>query len=127
VDTEGSSFAGDILALVCSISVTEGFSDLQQALNMQWRGPSGMMMVSGGSVTIGNPVTSGSTTNLTVWFSPLYTSHGGQYSCHGSLDLQDDTVYVSVIQDIFIQGSYFCIPTILSADSYILPKQLFHN
>ena len=107
VDSEGSSFAGDILALVCTISVTEGFSDLQQAPDVQWRGPSGMLIVSGGSVTVGNPVTFGSTTNLTVWFSPLYTSHGGRYTCQGSLDLQGDTVYVSVIQDIFIQGTLY--------------------
>ena len=72
---------------------------------MEWRDPSGDELLSGGSVTVGAPVTRGSTTTLTITFNPLHTSHGGEYTCQGTLN-STEMEYALVSQDVTVQSEF---------------------
>ena len=44
-------------------------------------------VVGGNDITMGPPVTTGMNTTLTLTFDPLHTSHGGRYTCRGSINI----------------------------------------
>ena len=44
-------------------------------------------VVGGNDITMGPPVTTGTNTTLTLTFDPLHTSHGGRYTCRGSINI----------------------------------------
>ena len=101
MSTEGSSNAGESLLLICSVTRLD---DISGSLALQWLGPDGTQVVSSGSVTVGDPTTSGATTTINLQFTTLYTSHGGQYTCRGDLSLNDSMYTVLALQDVIVQG-----------------------
>ena len=70
----GTPIAGEMYSLVCTVEVSPG------SPNVTWMFD-GKVVSTVGTVTVGSPETSGTTTVLTVTFDPLYTSHGGEYTC----------------------------------------------
>lgn len=52
---------------------------------MEWRRLDDSVVTNTDDITIGGPLISGQIANLTLRFSPLRTSHGGQYSCVASI------------------------------------------
>ena len=44
-------------------------------------------VVGGNDITMGPPATTGTNTTLTLTFDPLHTSHGGRYTCRGSINI----------------------------------------
>ena len=52
---------------------------------MEWRRLDDSVVTNTDDITIGGPLISGQVANLTLGFSPLRTSHGGQYSCVASV------------------------------------------
>ena len=67
--------AGEQCVLTCTVDVGEGTSTLQ------WIGPG----VMNGTATAGNQTQSDTTFTLTLTFSILNTSHGGEYTCQSSV------------------------------------------
>ena len=74
VTKSGTPIAGEMYSLVCTVEVSPG------SPNVTWMFD-GKVVSTVGTVTVGSPETSGTTTVLTVTFGPLYTSHGGEYTC----------------------------------------------
>ncbi len=80
VNSSGSSNAGEMLTLMCF--VTRIANDIGNVL-LQWLGPGGNQVASMGAVVVGSPLTSGAVTSLSLQFTTLFTSHGGEYTCQG--------------------------------------------
>ena len=73
--------AGGSLQLTCSVSVEEY---LVAQPTVQWSGGS---VSSGNGVTVSATVTSGVTSERSVTFSSLRTSHGAQYTCLAEVNI----------------------------------------
>ena len=102
INISGNGIAGEILVLECFVTRAVNISG---SLVIQWIGPDGSPVVSMGPVVVGNPVTSGETTSLTLQFNSLYTSHGGRYACQGDFVSQNIMYTVTALQDVIIQGN----------------------
>ena len=79
--------AGQPLSLTCTATIT---SHLAMDPLLEWVGPNDSFY------SIMDPVGSGETFSRTLVFSPLRTSHGGQYSCRLTINITDIPVVVSV-------------------------------
>ncbi len=99
--SSGSTVAGEMLVLTCFITRE---LDITGNINLQWIGPDGDQVGSMGPVVEGSPMTSGATTSLSLQFTTLFTSHGGEYGCQANLVSQDTMYNVSALQDVIIQG-----------------------
>ena len=70
---------------------------------VQWLYSSNGTAVTNGSViTVGTQRATGSTTTLTLSFSPLHTSHGGQYTCRSTTYTPSSTV--TATRNVTVQG-----------------------
>lgn len=101
VNSSGSTTAGEMLTLVCTITRAV---NVVGSLSLQWIGPDGETVVSMGQVVVGSPTTSGAATALTLQFTTLLTSHGGEYRCQANLVSQDVMYTISALQDVIIRG-----------------------
>ena len=77
--------AGEDLQLTCSVSVVEY---LVAEPTVQWSGGS----VGSENVTESTTATSGVTSERSVTFSPLRTSHGAQYTCQAEVSISSITL-----------------------------------
>ena len=75
-----SATAGEVVELSCSVPVVE---HLVQSPTLNWSGGS----VGQPGVAVTNLTTLGGTIWRNISFSPLKTSHGGQYVCQASLSI----------------------------------------
>ena len=76
ISQTGSGVAGDNYTLTCT--VTENIDGLTGSPTVQWMGLSGNVVKDSSS-------TGDQTSSLTLTFSPLLTSHGGDgYTCEGT-------------------------------------------
>ena len=77
--------AGQCLSLTCRVDVVEYLTvDIQ----VEWRQPDGSMVSSTGSPSIIDGVeVMGRVSTLNVSFSPLLTSHAGEYQCLASITI----------------------------------------
>ncbi len=101
VNTSGNSLVGETFSLICSI--TRALNTTGN-LTLQWIGPDGNQVVSMGPILVGDPLTSGNATSLSLQFNTLFSSHGGEYICQGNLISQDTMYTVSALEDLIIQG-----------------------
>ena len=106
VSSEGSSVAGQSLVLTCSVTKVENITG---NVDIQWIGPDGSEVTTGGSVTVGAPTTSGADTRLSLQFATLYTSDSGQYTCRGDLVSSNSTYTVLTMQDVIVQGILYLV------------------
>ena len=77
VTSKGDPIAGSTYTLVCQVSVVEG---LVVDPDVVWLDSNGTA-VSGVNITVGGPSIEGSVFTRNLTFSPLHTSHGGDYTC----------------------------------------------
>ena len=81
--SSGTQRAGSGYSLTCiAVKTTSGLTRSSQTL---WRGPDGVTLVTGGSVTVSDPVYESLRTLQMITFSSLSTGHAGVYSCEGTL------------------------------------------
>ena len=104
VRVDGDSTAGEILTLTCSIVVSE---ETPGEPTVEWRRVSDNSIVtSEDSITVGNPLTVGQITTVTLEFNPIKTSHAGQYTCRANITSSPlegpQTVFVT--EDIIVQS-----------------------
>ena len=75
----GNSIAGSVYSLVCTVKVDDRLVAVPDVVWMK----DGGVLVNGTNTTLTRTVNS--TLNLT--FNPLLTSHGGQYTCVGTISV----------------------------------------
>lgn len=83
ISDSGGSRAGQILTLICSVTVVEG---LVLPPHVEFVNASNGA-VQHQTVQVGNSSTEGRVTTLTLQFSPLITSSGGEYTCRATIDI----------------------------------------
>ena len=81
VSRSGTARAGSIYNLTCTVSKT--VDGLINSPTVSWT-TDGEVIVSGDGITVFT-MTINETSVSTLVFDPLRTSHGGQYSCDGTL------------------------------------------
>ena len=101
VNISGVARAGEALNLTCSVTRAENVTG---DVRVQWIGPDGNQVVSSDSVLVGIPETSGAVTTLTLEFTTLSTSHGGEYRCQADLVSQEVMFTISALQDVTVRG-----------------------
>ena len=76
--------AGGVYTITCS--ATETIMGLTNMPFLQWLDSSNGMPVSGIGITVGSLNQIDTTATLTLTFDPVIPSHGGQYTCLGTLE-----------------------------------------
>ena len=80
ISESGTAVSGGVLNLTCSVNVSI-------PPVVQWIYPNNTVITNSIRwINVGPPVRAGNITNLTLTFSPLLTSHGGQYTCQSRVD-----------------------------------------
>ncbi len=82
--------AGDTKTLSCVTSVVEG---LVVDPSVTWMHSDGSVVLSGEEIIVGSPEVMGNTTTLTLTFSPLLTSHEGEYVCLASITVETVNIH----------------------------------
>ena len=85
ISTDGVDIAGENFGLTCTVSVIEGLTD-NAVLTTSWTDESGGRLL-GSSYGPGTQAALMTTTNVTLSYAPLLTSHGGQYTCMANLNV----------------------------------------
>ena len=80
---DGSTTAGDVYTLTCNTTVVE---NLAVEPDIQWLYTNGTT-VGGTDITVGGVMMMGNVSTQNLTFSPLRTSHGGQYICRASVNV----------------------------------------
>ena len=86
--SSGSSIAGSMYSLVCTVTVVDGLVVVPDVVWMKY----GQVLVNGTDTTLTRNVSG----YLNLTFNPLRTSHGGQYTC---------IVTVSIQQELLMSGN----------------------
>ena len=82
ISSIGSPVAGYNYTLICTVTLTEGLLDTP---TIWWVDRNGQLITSAGDVILYDPLTSGLTTNLTLYFDPIRTRDEGTYICIASV------------------------------------------
>ncbi len=72
-----------------------------------WVGPDSSEVVSGGDISVTGPSTVGNITTMDLTFSPLHTSHGGEYTCTADITIPSvdiNSVTGSASSDVIVQS-----------------------
>ena len=78
----GPPTAGQAYNLTCTVTL-----DVTGPATIEWLSPNGSTVSNSSSVTVKNTMmVNDSAYEMTLVFSRLYTSHGGQYTCRAVLD-----------------------------------------
>jgi len=101
VNSTGSMNAGEILSLTCFATRVHNISG---DVSIRWVGPDGIAISSGGFVQLEPPQLSGNVRSLTIQFSPLYTSHGGVYTCESTFDSDSIMYTISTLEEVVVNG-----------------------
>eukprot|EP00731_Ephydatia_muelleri_P018726 Em0011g766a len=78
----GSTIAGSVNSLVCTVKVIDGLVVVPDVMWMK----AGRVIVNGTNTTLTRTVSGGNST-LNLTFNPLLTSHGGQYICVAAISV----------------------------------------
>ena len=79
--TEGVAIAGQQYRIICTVIFPVG---LINPIRVEWYGSDGLLS-SGNGITLGEMLTSATNITRSLEFSPLRTSHDGQYSCRATI------------------------------------------
>ena len=107
----GNSTAGEVYTLNCTATVVE---NLVVVPTIQWEYSNGSAVEGGSTSTLSDMVTSGNTTTHNLTFSPLQTSHGGEYTCRAIINIPSISISglnSSKSTDVVVQSktlSYLC-------------------
>ncbi len=91
---------GDNYTLVCTVSF--GDIDLQAKPKIVWLGPDGSPVQNGSNTTVKSLETVNDETRLALYFLPLNSSHGGEYSCRASVDVPYLNIALSKVVNSFL-------------------------
>ena len=83
IHSSGASTAGQAYTLTCTATVAE---NLVVEPTLEWL-DTDRNVVGGDDITVRSPITTGTNTTLTLAFNPLYTSHGGRYTCRARINI----------------------------------------
>ena len=106
VTPKGNPMAGETYSLECSVETKKGVRSTN--ISITWTTPNGAI------VKTGNLMTNGTVTKGTLAFSPLNTSHSGEYICTGRISAESVGVNVSNNFSIVVNVSSKSIYTLLS-------------
>ncbi len=115
VTEEGIATAGHQYMLHCTVTLGEGPSNDPA---VTWFNPSGEPLSSEGPITLASqPSSQGSrVTTYIIKFSPLYTSHGGVYTCMATVTSPYETLsevasdnYQIIIQSMSVSIVFFLL------------------
>lgn len=95
--------AGGMLSLTCFATRVHNISG---DVSIRWVGPDGIAITSGGSLQLESSQVSGNVNYLTLQFSPLYTSHGGVYTCESTFDSDSIRYTISTIEEVVVTGKH---------------------
>jgi len=112
VNVSGNATVGELFTLTCSVTQVENITGLA---TIQWMGPDGNPVVDKGPIIVGTAEKKERVVTSSLKFNPLFTSHGGEYTCQGSLVSQSDTYTILARQDVIVRG----IQILLSIWSHI--------
>ena len=79
--TKGETIAGQQYRIVCTVLFPTGITS---QVNVRWYGANGLIS-SGEGIVVGEAMMSSGNITVSLEFSPLRTSHGGQFSCRTSI------------------------------------------
>ena len=82
ISSIGPSVAGYNYTLTCTVTLIEGMSG---APNIWWTDADGQLVSSSGDIILYDPLTTGRTTTLTLYFDPIRMTDGGMYICMASV------------------------------------------
>ena len=112
VDSEGNGIAGESYNLTCI--VTEEVVGLTNMPTLQWLNSS-YQVFDGEGITVGQLQQNETTATLVLTFDPVRTSHGGEYTCQGTLEsppgpLMNTSEQTVTVQSkcIVVYGSVLC-------------------
>ena len=80
--SSASILAGQMFNLTCTVRTVDG---LQNVPTVEWLDETGTRVTTGGDITVGSAMTSGTMTKLTLTFSPIVVSHGGEFTCRANI------------------------------------------
>ena len=108
IAVEGSPVAGNVLTMLCRVILPDGLTTEPQ---IAWLSPEGNVLMSEGELTVGNQPAIGNPSRLITFmiqFSPLLTSHGGNYTCRAIVNSPHGTIQqsVSMAQNVSIASKY---------------------
>ena len=83
IHSTGNTTAGEMYTLSCTATVL----NLVLVPTIQWEYSNGSAVEGGSTFTVSDMVTSGNTTTHNLTFSPLRTSHGGEYTCRAIINI----------------------------------------
>ena len=102
MEPEGNPTAGETYSLECSVATEKGVRSTD--ISITWTTPSGAI------IKAKNLTTEGRVTRGTLAFSPLNTSHSGEYICTGRISAESVGVNVSSNFSIVVNVSSKSIP-----------------
>lgn len=82
ISSIGPSVAGYNYTLTCTATLIKGMSG---APNIWWTDVDGQLVSSSGDIVLYDPLTTGLTTTLTLYFDPIRLMNGGMYICMASV------------------------------------------
>ena len=83
---------GHEFGLICTVSMNV---DLNADPTLVWVGPDGTPVLSEHNITAGTPMVDDNVTSLTLFFTPLNSSHGGEYTCKATVSVPELNVTLS--------------------------------
>ena len=114
--SSGSSIAGSVYSLVCTVKVVDG---LVVVPNVVWM-KDGRVLVNRTNTTQTRTVSGGNST-LNLTFNPLLTSHGGQYICVATISIQQLSLQTDTNTSVNISvQSEFVYTAIMNFKGYSL-------
>ena len=89
INSTGNTTAGEMYTLSCTATVVE---DLVVVPILQWEYSNGSAVDGGPTLTLSTRATSANTTTYNLTFSPLQTSHGGEYTCRAIISISSISI-----------------------------------
>ena len=104
--TIGTPSAGSTYSISCAaIDDVNGLSTVPQ---IEWLGPDGSTVESGGGITVGEQVNEDTTVTSTLTFDSIRTSHRGEYTCQATLNSPALTLpfITTLVQTVNVTGKH---------------------
>ncbi len=107
ITSTGVPVAGDTYALTCNVSLSES---LRQSPIIEWTDPSGLGLNDNSLIDVTLSSSSQSTT-ITLSFTQLHTSHGGNYVCRAVIIDTDADIFIinNITLNLVVEGKYYIL------------------
>ena len=92
--SSNDSVVGQLLTLTCSVTIGSSLTTLPE---VEFLGPSGGPIITGGRILMSGPTTSGAVTTVQVEIQSLTASDGGQYTCRATTNAPGTSEAYTVI------------------------------